>query len=59
MSPAFVPSVKETVRRATLEMARKIARRVLSMKTMGQIRGYLTRRTHQLCPDVAFLDVQK
>jgi phosphoenolpyruvate-protein phosphotransferase len=59
MSPAFVPSVKELVRRSTVEAAHKVARRVLSMKTLGEIRGYLTRRARQLCPDVAFLDVQK
>jgi phosphoenolpyruvate-protein phosphotransferase len=59
MSPAFVPSIKEMVRRTTLETATKITRRVLTMKTLGEIRGYLTRRTRQVCPDVAFLDVQK
>jgi phosphoenolpyruvate-protein kinase (PTS system EI component) len=59
MSPAFVPPLKEMVRRTTLPEARKIAKRVLHMKTSGEIRGYLTRRTRHICPNVAFLDVQK
>jgi phosphoenolpyruvate-protein phosphotransferase len=59
MSPAFVPPVKEMVRRSTLPMAEKIARKVLRMKTFGQVRGYLTLKTRQVCPDVAFLDMRK
>jgi phosphoenolpyruvate-protein kinase (PTS system EI component) len=59
MSPAFVPSLKELVRRSTLPVAQKIAKRVLHMKTFGEIRGYLTRKTTQICPDVAFLDMRK
>jgi phosphoenolpyruvate-protein phosphotransferase len=59
MSPAFVPSLKEMVRRSTQATAQKVARRVLHMKTFGEIRGYLTRKTRQVCPDVAFLDMRK
>jgi phosphoenolpyruvate-protein phosphotransferase len=59
MSPAFVPSLKEMVRRTTLTIAQKITKRVLHMKTFGEIRGYLTRKTRQICPNVAFLDVRK
>src|SRR5207237_4341313 len=53
MSPAFIPTLKEMVRRTTLKAAEKIARRVLHMKTLGEIRGYLTRKTRQLCPQAA------
>ena len=42
-----------------LEMAQAVAQRVLTMHTVGEIRGYLTRKTRQICPNVAFLDVQK
>jgi phosphoenolpyruvate-protein phosphotransferase len=59
MSPAFVPPLKEIVRRTTLGTAQKIARRILHMKTFGEIRGFLTRKTRQICPNVAFLDVRK
>jgi phosphoenolpyruvate-protein kinase (PTS system EI component) len=59
MSPAFVPPLKEMVRRTTQEEANKIARRVLRMKTVREVRTYLTRQTRRICPDVAFLDVRK
>ncbi len=59
MSPAFVPSIKELVRCARVATAQEIAQRVLALKTSGQVRGYLTRQTRQLCPNVAFLDTRK
>jgi phosphoenolpyruvate-protein phosphotransferase len=59
MSPAFIPTLKEMVRRTTSKTAEKIARRVLHMKTLGEIRGYLTRKTQQICPNVAFLDMRR
>ena len=59
MSPAFVPTLKELVRSADLSTCQLIARRVLRMQTVGEVRGYLTRKTRQICPNVAFLDVRK
>ena len=59
MSPAFVPPLKELVRRTHLATAEEIARRILRMERVGEIRGYLTRKTRQICPSVAFLDVRK
>ncbi len=59
MSPAFVPPIKELVRSTSLPMARKIAARVLSLKTVREIRGFLTRRAKVICPNVAFLDMRK
>ncbi len=59
MSPAFVPSIKELVRCTHRDEARKIARRVLRLKTVGAVRGFLTRRTKEICPSVSFMDVSK
>jgi phosphoenolpyruvate-protein phosphotransferase len=59
MSPAFVPPLKELVRRTPFQTAQEIGRRVLRMQSVGEIRGYLTRKTRQICPSVAFLDVRK
>ena len=50
MSPAFVPSIKEVVRHTTLEAAQTIAQRVLQMHTVGEIRGYLTRKVRKSGP---------
>ncbi len=59
MSPAFVPSIKELVRRTTLPVAETIARRVLTLRTVGEIRGYLTRKVRAVWPDVKILDVNR
>src|SRR5262249_945790 len=59
MSPAFVPSIKEMVRQTASTEAEEIARRVLRMQTVGEVRGYLTRKTREICPSVAFLDMRK
>jgi phosphoenolpyruvate-protein phosphotransferase len=59
MSPAFVPTLKEVARHMTASAAREISDRVLHMRTVGEVRGYLTRKVRQICPDVAMLDVKK
>jgi phosphotransferase system enzyme I (PtsI) len=59
MSPALVPSIKELVRLTDETAARKIAQRVLGMKTVGEVRGYLTRKVRQTWPNVTVLDVSK
>jgi len=59
MSPAFVPGLKELIRRTTLPSAQQITERVLQMKTFGEIRGYLTRKARKLWPNVRWLDTSK
>jgi phosphoenolpyruvate-protein kinase (PTS system EI component) len=59
MSPAFVPPIKEMLRQTDSGEAADIARKVLSMSTVGEVRGYLTRKTREVCPNVAFLDLRK
>jgi phosphoenolpyruvate-protein kinase (PTS system EI component) len=59
MSPAFVPPLKELIRRTTLQVAQETAERVLQMKTFGEIRGYLTRKARKLWPNVRWLDTSK
>jgi phosphoenolpyruvate-protein kinase (PTS system EI component) len=59
MSPAFVPSIKEMVRRTRQGVARDVAERVLRMRTQGEVRGYLTRKVRQLWPNVSLLDMSK
>lgn len=59
MSPAFVPTLKEVTRCSTLADARQVARRVVRLRTINQVRRYLTRKTEAICPNVAFLDTRK
>jgi phosphoenolpyruvate-protein phosphotransferase len=59
MSPGFVPSIKEMVRRTKSPQAAEVAARVVAMKTAGEVRGFLTRKARQVCPSVAFLDLRQ
>jgi phosphoenolpyruvate-protein phosphotransferase len=59
MSPGFIPPLKELVRRTTLTLAQEIAGRVVRMKTVGEVRGYLTRKVQRICPNVAMLDMRR
>ncbi len=56
MSPAFVPTVKEMVRAVSLPVARRVAKRVMQMKTVGEVRAFLSDRVRKICPNVAKLD---
>ena len=56
MSPAFVPTVKALVRAIDVARRREIGERVLQMRTVAEIRGYLTERLQEACPDVAAFD---
>jgi phosphoenolpyruvate-protein kinase (PTS system EI component) len=58
MSPSFVPAIKEVVRHTSLKLAEGIAQRVLAMHTVGEVRGYLTRKVREVWPNVSLLDTQ-
>jgi phosphotransferase system enzyme I (PtsI) len=59
MSPGFVPSIKEFVRRTTLPVAQEVAKQVVDMKTFGEVRGYLTRKARRIWPNVGMFDTSK
>lgn len=59
MSPAATPTLKEMVRRTRLDVAEKIAREVLGMKTTGEVRGYLTRKVQEIWPNVTLVDMRR
>ncbi|MFO0927729.1 MAG: phosphoenolpyruvate--protein phosphotransferase [Gemmataceae bacterium] len=59
MSPAMVPTIKEIVRRTPLPTAREICERVLSMNTMGEIRGFLTRKAQEIWPNLTLVDMRR
>ncbi|MFL5327972.1 MAG: phosphoenolpyruvate--protein phosphotransferase [Gemmataceae bacterium] len=56
MSPAFVPTTKQVIRSIDQRTAREILDLVLPMRTIAEVKTYLTQAVRQLCPDVAFLD---
>jgi hypothetical protein len=47
------------VRATDYAKAAEVAAKVLGMKTAGEVRGYLTRITTKICPNVAFLDTRE
>jgi phosphoenolpyruvate-protein phosphotransferase len=51
MSPAFVPPIKELARRATLAVARECAETVVRLKTMAEVRAYLTQKMQEVWPE--------
>lgn len=59
MSPALIPTIKELVRLTPVAEAEKLLAHVLGMKTTGQIRAYLTRQLHRLCPSLEILDTKR
>jgi phosphoenolpyruvate-protein phosphotransferase len=59
MSPAFVPSIKEVVRHTTLLVARDVAQRVLTMHTVGEVRGFLTAKVREVWPHVSLIDIRR
>lgn len=56
MSPAFVPTVKQVIRAIDSRMTREILDLVLPMRTMPEVKSYLTKAVRRLCPDVALFD---
>jgi phosphoenolpyruvate-protein kinase (PTS system EI component) len=59
MSPAFVPTIKELVRSIDVGTARVLAERILAMRSVDEIKGFLTQRIQQICPNVAVFDTFK
>jgi phosphoenolpyruvate-protein phosphotransferase len=56
MSPAFVPTIKQVIRGLDKRSAREILDLVLPMRTMPEVKSYLTQAIKSLCPDVALFD---
>ncbi|MBU6294575.1 MAG: phosphoenolpyruvate--protein phosphotransferase [Planctomycetes bacterium] len=56
MAAALLPSVKELLRRVTVEEAAEAARRVCRMSTFRAVRRYLTERTHEIMPDLNLIE---
>lgn len=55
MSPAFVPVVKELLRRLTAERAEAILKQVLKMRTTAQIIRYMDEQLQEIAPKLAML----
>jgi len=56
MSPSFVPSVKELAKHLSHFQAEAIVRRVLQMKTTGDIKRYMKQQLGQIAPNLVIMD---
>jgi phosphotransferase system enzyme I (PtsI) len=56
MSPAFIPIVKELMKRLTKDRARAILQRAMSMKTSAEIIRYMERSLGEVCPNLKIVD---
>jgi phosphotransferase system enzyme I (PtsI) len=56
MSPAFVPTIKELVRAVDQATAAAIAEQVLRMRTVADIKAFLTDQLQSICPNIAIFD---
>lgn len=59
MSPAFIPTIKQVVRAFSVQETQQIAREILTLRTTGEIRAFLTNLVQSRCPDIALLDTIK
>ena len=56
MSPAFVPPIKELVRAIDQPTAAAIAAEVLRMRTVNEIKTFMTDRLQEICSNIAIFD---
>jgi hypothetical protein len=47
------------IRRTPLSAAEETVRRALTMRTTGEIRGFLTRKVQEIWPNVALVDMRR
>ncbi len=59
MSHTQLPTIRELVRRITIDEARDAATAVAHMKTADEIHTYLTKQTSEIWPDARLLDTRE
>lgn len=56
MSPAFIPTIKELASCLTIGAAREMAERALTLRTIANIKRYMTERIGQIAPNLSLLE---
>jgi phosphotransferase system enzyme I (PtsI) len=59
MSPALLPTIKETLRRLPLRRAQAIGRKVKRLISVKATRNYLSRQALEIWPEVKMVDVRR
>ena len=56
MSPAFIPSIKQLASQITVAEAEQIVESVMKLKTIAQVKKFMTRQIEQIAPNLTILD---
>jgi phosphoenolpyruvate-protein phosphotransferase (PTS system enzyme I) len=56
MSPAFIPSMKELTAHLTEEMARRVLRKALTLRTTTAVKRYMAEQLSLIAPNLQMLD---
>ena len=56
MSPAFIPSIKQLASQVTVAEAEQIVESVMKLKTIAQVKKFMTRQIEQIAPNLTILD---
>lgn len=56
MSPAFIPSMKELAAHLTEEIARRVLRKALTLRTTAAVKRYMAEQLALIAPNLAMLD---
>jgi phosphotransferase system enzyme I (PtsI) len=57
MSPAFIPSMKELAAHLTLESARQVLRKAMTLRTTAGVKRYMAEQLARIAPNLQMLDV--
>jgi phosphotransferase system enzyme I (PtsI) len=57
MSPAFIPSMKELAAHLTLESARLVLRKAMTLRTTSAVKRYMAEQLAKIAPNLRMLDV--
>ncbi|MCH2180854.1 MAG: phosphoenolpyruvate--protein phosphotransferase [Mariniblastus sp.] len=56
MSPAFIPSIKQLASQISVAEAEQIVDSVMKLKTISQVKKFMTRQIEQIAPNLTILD---
>jgi phosphoenolpyruvate-protein kinase (PTS system EI component) len=59
MSPGFIPAIKDLLRYFSIPQLREIAQTVLALRTLSEVRGFLSSRLRAIWPQALLLDICK
>lgn len=59
MSPAFIPSIKQLASQISVAEAEQIVDSVMNLKTITQVKKFMTRQIEQIAPNLTILDTPR